>query len=89
MLPALAPPYGLVFCDGDPDAYPGDFDHVVRLLAPGGLLVTSNLFLGVHVPDAPYLAQAAAYRERLLSDPALETAILPGGLALSVKARSP
>ena len=34
----------------------------------GGTLVTSNLFLGVYVPDAPWLATAAEYRRRILED---------------------
>jgi predicted O-methyltransferase YrrM len=81
----LIPPYNLVFCDGDPDEYPALLDHFVRLLAPAGLLVTSNLFLGVYVPDAPYLVAAATYRQRIVDHPALTTSFLSSGLALSVK----
>ncbi len=82
----LSPEYDLIFVDGDPGEYPAMFEDLVRLLRAGGLLISSNLFLGVHVPDAPYLAAAAQYREALLRDPRLNTAFLPGGLALSLRA---
>ena len=77
--------YDFVFSDGDPDRYQDEFADVMRLLRPRGTLLTSNLFLGIYVPDAPYLEQAAAHRLRLLEDERLQTAFLPGGLALSVK----
>lgn len=82
----LSKEYDLIFADGDPGDYPGLFEHFMRLLRLGGLLISSNLFLGVHVPEAPYLAAAADYREALLRDRRLDTAFLPSGLALSVRA---
>jgi predicted O-methyltransferase YrrM len=77
-------PYDFIFCDGDLTEYLEDFAHFRRLLRPGGLLVTSNLFLGRY-GDVPGLAQAAAYRRRILDDERLQTAFLPSGLALSVR----
>jgi predicted O-methyltransferase YrrM len=85
MLPCLPGPYDLIFCDAEPADYPAILDQNLRLLRPGGLLLTSNLFLGQHDPDAPGLDEAAACRARLLDDPGLLTSFLPGGLALSVR----
>ena len=85
VLADLRDPYDLIFADGDPDEYLADFDHFLRLLRPGGTLVTSNLFLGVYLPDAPWLADAAEYRARILDDPRLRTVFLPDGKALSVR----
>jgi predicted O-methyltransferase YrrM len=85
VLAGLRGPYDLIFADGDPDEYLADLDHFLRLLKPGGTLITSNLFLGVYVPDAPWLADAAEYRRRILDDPRLLTVFLPEGKALSVR----
>ncbi len=84
-LPRLAEPYDFLFCDGDVDEYLANLEQFLRLLRPGGLLVTSNLFLGQYAPDLPGLDQAAAYRLSILDDRRLLTAFLPGGLALSVR----
>lgn len=77
--------YDFIFADGDPDEYLADLAHFMRLLKVGGTLVTSNLFLGVYLPDAPWLADAAEYRRRILDDPRLHTVFLPEGKALSVR----
>jgi predicted O-methyltransferase YrrM len=87
VLGGLTGPYDFVFCDSDPDDYLQQLDHFLRLLCPGGLLVTSNLFLGQYTTDLPGAPQMAAYRQRILSERGLTTAFLPGGLALSVRAR--
>ena len=85
VLAGLSEPYDLIFCDSGIEEYLVDFDHFLRLLWPGGLLITSNLFLAQHDPDIPGLDQASAYRLRILDDERLLTALLPGGLALSVR----
>ena len=85
VLAGLTEPYDLIFCDSDIEEYLVDFDHFLRLLRPGGLLITANLFLAQHDPDMPGLDQASAYRLRILDDERLLTALLPGGLALSVR----
>ncbi len=86
VLANLGGPYDLIFADGDPDEYLTDLDAFMRLLRPGGTLITSNLFLGVYVPDAPWLADAAEYRRRILDDVRLRTVFLADGKALSVRA---
>jgi predicted O-methyltransferase YrrM len=85
LLPGLTGPYDLIFCDSEPDEYAAYPNHFLRLLKPGGLLITSNLFLGRYSLDIPGLDQAAAYREWLLAEVRLLTAFLSGGMAISVR----
>ena len=85
VLATLTMPYGFMFVDSDPDEYAASLAHLIRLLAPDGLLVTSNLFLAQYAPDIPGLEEAAQYRERISSDPQLRTVFLPSGLALTVR----
>lgn len=84
LLPRLEGFYDLVFSDSDPAEMPVVLDHALRLLRPGGTLISSNLFLGQYVPDLPDLDRMAEYRERLLDDDRLLTAFACGGLAVSV-----
>ncbi len=66
-LATFAPGYDLVFYD----AHVPTRAELVRfreLLRPGGLLVTSNLFLGQYDPEMPGLEEGARYRERLFDD---------------------
>ena len=85
VLRRLEPAYGFIFWDGEPEQCLVALDHFMRLLAPGGVLVTSNLFLAQYDPAMPGIPEAAAYRERLLGEPSLRTAFAPGGLAISVR----
>jgi predicted O-methyltransferase YrrM len=84
VLPGLEGHYDLVFSDGDPEEMPLDLHHFLRLLRPGGVLVSANLFLAQFVPDLTGIPQMAEYRRRILEDDRLLTAMIPGGLALSV-----
>jgi predicted O-methyltransferase YrrM len=84
VLPGLDGPYDLIFSNGDPEELPQDLDHFLRLLRPGGLLLSANLFLAQFVPDLTAVDQMAEYRQRLLDDGRLLTTIIPGGLAVSV-----
>jgi predicted O-methyltransferase YrrM len=68
VLPGLEEPYDLIFSDGDPQEMPVDLEHFLRLLRPGGLLVSANLFLAQFVPHLPEIEQMAEYRQRLLDD---------------------
>lgn len=88
VLPGLDEPYDLIFSDGDPEELPQDLDHFLRLLRPGGLLLSANLFLAQFVPDLTGIDQMAEYRQRLLDNCRLLTTIVPGGVAVSVVRRS-
>jgi predicted O-methyltransferase YrrM len=77
--------YDLVFCDADPVGYADLLDEFLRLLRPGGLLVSANLFLAQFAEDIPGLDELARYRRRILDDERLETAFVPGGMALSLR----
>jgi len=85
LVSSLEPPYDLVFCDADPPGYDTLLDEFLRLLRPGGLLVSSNLFLAQFDPTIPQLDRVAAYRDRILTDERLLSAFVPGGMALSVR----
>lgn len=84
ILPTFEPGYDLVFSDGEPVEFETDLDHFERLLRPGGLLVSANLFLGQYSPDVEGLDHAAVYRERLLDESKWLTGMLQDSLALSV-----
>ena len=86
LLPELTEPLDLIFNDAELDEYEAMLVHFMRLLRPGGLLVTSNLFLGQYTDDLPGIEHAIAYRRRLVEDPSLRTAFTHAGLALSVRA---
>jgi predicted O-methyltransferase YrrM len=88
ILPELSGPYDMIFSDADPEEMPIALDHFLRVLRPGGLLVSANLFLAQFVPDLPGIEQMAQYRQRILDDERLLTAIVPGGLALSCLRRN-
>jgi len=83
ILPTLEPGYDLAFSDGDPVEFETDLDQFERLLRPGGLLVSANLFLGQYSADVEGLEHAAVYRRRLLDETRYTTSILRDGLALS------
>jgi predicted O-methyltransferase YrrM len=76
--------FDLVFSDIDPREMPAALDHFVRLLRPGGTLISANLFLAQFVPDLPDLPEMVEYRTRLLDHERLRTAFVPGGPAISV-----
>ena len=84
VLPALEPGYDLVFNDGEPVEFEDDLDEFERLLSPGGMLVSANLFLGQYSVEVDGLEHASVYRERLLDEDKWITAMLQDGLALSI-----
>ena len=86
VLPSLKPGYDIAFNDGEPVEFETDLDEFERLLLPGGLLVSANLFLGQYSSDVEGLEHAAAYRLRVLDEELFTTTILDDGLALSVRA---
>jgi predicted O-methyltransferase YrrM len=78
-------PYDLVFCDADPVGYAELLEEFVRILRPGGALVSANLFLRQFGEDIPGLDELADYRERIVAHGRLQTAFVPGGMALSLR----
>ncbi|MFN7982634.1 MAG: O-methyltransferase [Vicinamibacterales bacterium] len=91
----VAGPFDLIFQDGAKPLYNTLLDPLVRLLRPGGLLVTDNvLWDGKVVPgytsdpslDADTRA-IAEYNERIHSHPDLLTSVVPlrDGVAISFK----
>ena len=89
-------PFDLIFQDGDKRLYGPMLDRLVRLLRPGGLLVSDNvLWDGEVVPgfittprrDAQDTLAIAEYNERLNAHPQLITATVPlrDGVAISVR----
>jgi predicted O-methyltransferase YrrM len=92
----VAGPFDLIFQDGAKPLYVTLLDPLVRLLRPGGLLVTDNvLWDGEVVPgflNAPQRNDAdtraiSEYNERISKHPSLLTSIVPlrDGVAISVK----
>jgi predicted O-methyltransferase YrrM len=82
---ALDGPYDLVFCDADPVGYVDLLEEFVRLVRAGGLLVSANLFLAQFADDIRGLDELARYRELLVDDERVQTAFVPGGMALSLR----
>jgi predicted O-methyltransferase YrrM len=85
ILPDLQGPYDLAFFDGDPDESLVDLGQFERVLRPGGLLVSANLFLAQYLPDLPGLDQTSRYRELIMDSERWLTAYLSNGYALSVR----
>jgi predicted O-methyltransferase YrrM len=85
VLAGLAGSYDLIYFDTDPAESLADLAHFERLLKPGALLVSTNLFLGQHAPNLPGLDKAAQYRLRILDNDSWLTAFLPDGTAISIR----
>jgi len=85
ILPALQDTYDLIYFDTDPAESLIDLEQFERLLRPGGLLMSANLFLGQYAPDLPGLDKTAEYRLRILDSDRWLTAYLPDGTALSIR----
>lgn len=84
VLRELEGPYDFLFHDSNIPG-PWELEQYGRLVRPGGLLATSNLFLGQHDPTIPDLARGAEYRELLLNDDRWLTAFTGNWMALSVR----
>src|SRR3954451_13379241 len=92
----VAGPFDVIFQDGHKPLYNTLLDPLVRLLRPGGLLITDNvLWDGEVVPgfvdrprrDDEDTRAIAEYNERISTHPQLLTAIVPlrDGVSISVK----
>ena len=86
LMPGLSGPYGFVFLDSDWLEYPAYLPHLLRLVPPGGVIVSSNIFPHEIEPDMPGQEEAADYRRQIFSHPELVSAFLRGeGKALSLR----
>lgn len=92
----IAGPFDLIFNDGDKRQYPQLLDRLVKLLRPGGVLITDNvLWDGEVVPGLVSLPNRsteetkaiATYNQQLATDARLLTSFLPlrDGVAMSIR----
>jgi caffeoyl-CoA O-methyltransferase len=83
--------FDLAFVDADKTGYPAYYEHCMRLLRPGGLLMLDNVFLGGEVidPDADRDAVTAMreVNDRIAGDDRVVSAMLgiSDGVTLAVK----
>lgn len=98
LLPALEPSFDFVFMDAAKGQYVHFLPEVLRLLCPGGLLVSDNVLQGGDILESRYAvrrrdrtihARMREYLYALKHDPRMETLILPvgDGIAVSVRRR--
>ena len=90
--------YDMVFLDAAKAQYGNFFPHCLRLLKPGGLLVSDNvLYKGMTATDElvqhrkiTIVKRLRQYLSDLSSNPELETSVLPvgDGVALSILRRN-
>ncbi len=95
ILPALEGQYDMIFMDAAKAQYGNFFPHCMRLLKPGGLLISDNvLYKGMTATDEllqrrkiTIVKRLRNYLEMLSNHPELETSVLPvgDGVALSYK----
>ena len=92
----IAGPFDLIFNDGDKRQYPQLLDRLVKLLRPGGVLITDNvLWDGEVVPglvsppnrSTDETKAIATYNQQLATDARLVTSFLPlrDGVAMSIR----
>ncbi|WP_228638095.1 O-methyltransferase [Microtetraspora sp. AC03309] len=79
-LPA-EPVFDFAFIDADKTGYPGYYDEIVPRLAPGGLIVIDNVFLGGRVFDPAFQGEAhravRRLNETVVRDERVESVMLP------------
>jgi len=96
MLHKVSGPFDVIFQDGDKKLYGPMLDKLVRLLRPGGLLITDNVLWNGEVvpgfpaerhPDPEDARAITDYNQQIYSHLLLRTSIVPlrDGVAISVK----
>jgi predicted O-methyltransferase YrrM len=99
ILKGLTGPYDLIFMDAAKGQYIAWLEDVLRLLKPGGLLVSDNVLQEGNLIESHYLVERRnrtiykrmrEYLYQLKHDARLETSILPlgDGVSVSVKKQS-
>jgi len=92
VLPQLEPGYDAVFVDADKPPLERYYEHAMRLLRAGGLLLCDNAFFHARVLDAadrkPDVEGVRAFNRLAADDPRLIATIVPvrDGLLVGVKA---
>jgi predicted O-methyltransferase YrrM len=90
-LAGLSPGYDAVFVDADKEPLPQYFEHSVRLLRPGGLLLCDNAFFHGSVLDpddrSPPVEGVRAFNRLAATDPRMVSAVIPirDGVVIGVK----
>lgn len=89
IIPKIQEKFDLIFQDvGDKGLYAALFDHCVRLLKPGGLLLAEDTLFPVMEIDSEWQHSATAdmqrFNEMVANCPYLESTILPIGDGLTV-----
>ena len=93
ILPTLAPPFDAVFLDADKAPLPTYFEHAVRLLRCGGLLMCDNTFMRGRIVDPSAddadVSGMRVFNRRVAEDERLVGAVAPvrDGLLVAVKVR--
>jgi len=93
LLPTLAPPFDAVFLDADKAPLPTYFEHAMRLLRCGGLLMCDNTFMRGRIVDPsaddPDVSGMREFNRRVAEDERLVAAVAPvrDGLLVAVKVR--
>lgn len=93
VLPRLDPGFDAVFVDADKEPLPRYFEHAVRLVRPGGLVLCDNAFFhGAAVDETDRSAAAEgvrAYNRLAATDPRVVSIVVPvrDGVVLSVRVR--
>lgn len=96
ILKELTGPYDMIFMDAAKGQYLQFLPQVLRLLAPGGMLVSDNVLQEGHIIESRYAvtrrdrtihSRMREYLYELKHNPSLETVILPvgDGVTLSVR----
>ncbi len=91
VLARLDPPYDAVFIDADKASLEAYFQHAMRLLRIGGLLLCDNVFLDGRVVQAadrgPDVEGVRAFNRLAAGDPRLAAAVIPvrDGLTFGIK----
>lgn len=85
-------PYDAVFMDADRPNYPAFLEWALEHVRPGGLIMAHNGFMRGRILDItehhnPNVAGLLAFRERLATDPRVQSTIIPIGDGLAVGLR--
>jgi caffeoyl-CoA O-methyltransferase len=86
--------FDLAFIDADKQTYPTYYEHCLRLLRPGGLLLLDNVFMGGRILDPSSDEQTgivAGLNDRIACDDRVEAAMLAiaDGITLVRKLQPP